>query len=82
MKKFTSALLAGAVLSVSMVGSSWADGKTIGVSWSNFQEERWKTDEAAMKGAIEARKRWGSLSSLLVIALVIRRSWPVARGHS
>ncbi|MEX3009828.1 D-xylose ABC transporter substrate-binding protein [Hoeflea sp. TYP-13] len=31
-----------------------ADGKTIGVSWSNFQEERWKTDEAAMKKAIEA----------------------------
>ena len=31
-----------------------AEGKTIGVSWSNFQEERWKTDEAAMKEAIEA----------------------------
>ena len=30
-----------------------AAGKTIGVSWSNFQEERWKTDEAAMKAAIE-----------------------------
>ncbi len=27
---------------------------TVGVSWSNFQEERWKTDEAAMKTAIEA----------------------------
>ena len=27
---------------------------TVGVSWSNFQEERWKTDEAAMKAAIEA----------------------------
>ncbi len=26
----------------------------IGVSWSNFQEERWKTDEAAMKSVIEA----------------------------
>ncbi|MCP4686965.1 MAG: D-xylose ABC transporter substrate-binding protein [Desulfobacterales bacterium] len=25
----------------------------IGVSWSNFQEERWKTDEAAMKSMIE-----------------------------
>src|SRR3546814_10845540 len=24
----------------------------IGVSWSNFQEERWKTDEAAIKAAI------------------------------
>ena len=33
-----------------------ADGhsKMIGVSWSNFQEERWKTDEAAIKGALEA----------------------------
>lgn len=25
---------------------------TVGVSWSNFQEERWKTDEAAIKAAI------------------------------
>ena len=25
----------------------------VGVSWSNFQEERWKRDEAAMKAAIE-----------------------------
>jgi len=33
---------------------AFAKGKIIGVSWSNFQEERWKTDEAAMKGAIEA----------------------------
>ena len=24
-----------------------AKDKVIGVSWSNFQEERWKTDEAA-----------------------------------
>ena len=35
-------------------GPILAEGKTIGVSWSNFQEERWKTDEAAMKAAIEA----------------------------
>ena len=26
-----------------------AAGPVVGVSWSNFQEERWKTDEAAMK---------------------------------
>ena len=25
----------------------------VGVSWSNFQEERWKRDEAAMKDALE-----------------------------
>jgi D-xylose transport system substrate-binding protein len=30
-----------------------ADKPVIGVSWSNFQEERWKTDEAAIKAAIE-----------------------------
>ncbi|OSP56618.1 substrate-binding domain-containing protein [Pseudoruegeria sp. SK021] len=27
---------------------------TVGVSWSNFQEERWKTDEAAIKSALDA----------------------------
>ena len=30
------------------------DGLTVGVSWSNFQEERWKTDEAAIVAALEA----------------------------
>ena len=30
--------------------SAWA--QTIGVSWSNFQEERWKTDEAAIKAEL------------------------------
>ncbi len=28
---------------------------TVGVSWSNFQEERWKTDEAAIKAALAKR---------------------------
>ncbi|HET8903723.1 MAG TPA: D-xylose ABC transporter substrate-binding protein [Saccharospirillum sp.] len=32
---------------------SMAHDLTIGVSWSNFQEERWKTDEAAIKAALE-----------------------------
>ncbi|MFW2541893.1 D-xylose ABC transporter substrate-binding protein [Primorskyibacter sp. 2E107] len=31
-----------------------ASAQTVGVSWSNFQEERWKTDEAAIKGALDA----------------------------
>ncbi len=31
-----------------------AMAQTVGVSWSNFQEERWKTDEAAIKAALEA----------------------------
>lgn len=34
--------------------SSAAMAQTVGVSWSNFQEERWKTDEAAIKTALEA----------------------------
>ncbi len=29
--------------------SSMAMAQTVGVSWSNFQEERWKTDEKAIK---------------------------------
>ena len=27
--------------------------QTVGVSWSNFQEERWRTDEAAIQGRLE-----------------------------
>lgn len=30
-----------------------AEGKKIGVSWSNFQEPRWKFDAAAMRSAIQ-----------------------------
>jgi D-xylose transport system substrate-binding protein len=44
-------------LSATALGTSvYADGHgiTVGVSWSNFQEERWKTDEAAIVAALEA----------------------------
>ena len=34
--------------------TAMAKSLVVGVSWSNFQEERWKTDEAAMKGQLEA----------------------------
>ncbi len=54
MRKFATALLAGAALSFSFVVFAEAKGKVIGVSWSNFQEERWKTDEAAIKAAVTA----------------------------
>ena len=50
MKKYAAAL-AGAVFAVSFAGNAFAKDKIIGVSWSNFQEERWKTDEAAIKAA-------------------------------
>ena len=39
-------LLAGAVLAGA---GSLAMAQAVGVSWSNFQEERWKTDEKAIK---------------------------------
>jgi len=29
-------------------------GPVVGISWSNFQEERWKTDEAALVAGLEA----------------------------
>src|ERR1700733_8417111 len=54
MRIFAAALLAAAAVSVGAAGPAYAKGKVIGVSWSNFQEERWKTDEAAMKAAIAA----------------------------
>ncbi len=44
--------IAVAVLAV-VSGSAFAKSLTVGVSWSNFQEERWKTDEAAMKAQLE-----------------------------
>jgi D-xylose transport system substrate-binding protein len=52
MTKFAVALLAGAALLLSFAALAQAKGKVIGVSWSNFQEERWKTDEAAIKAVV------------------------------
>ncbi|MDJ0627314.1 MAG: D-xylose ABC transporter substrate-binding protein [Rhodobacter sp.] len=47
-------LAAAAAVGVSTSVFAGSHEKTVGVSWSNFQEERWKTDEAAMKAALEA----------------------------
>jgi D-xylose transport system substrate-binding protein len=52
MKNFAK-LLAGTAMLVSMHTATIAADLTVGVSWSNFQEERWKTDEAAIKAALE-----------------------------
>src|ERR1700678_139376 len=54
MKKFAAALLAGGALSFTFIACAEAKGKVVGVSWSNFQEERWKTDEAAIKAVVAA----------------------------
>ncbi|WP_274627615.1 D-xylose ABC transporter substrate-binding protein [Arvimicrobium flavum] len=54
MKTFAAAMLAGVAMTLSLAAVAEAKDKVIGVSWSNFQEERWKTDEAAIKAAVEA----------------------------
>jgi D-xylose transport system substrate-binding protein len=46
--------LAAVIAVAGFSSAALADGKRIGVSWAQFQEERWKIDEAAMKAAIEA----------------------------
>jgi D-xylose transport system substrate-binding protein len=46
-----SALAAGLLSTTSAFAQQ--KGPVVGVSWSNFQEERWKTDEAAIKAAVE-----------------------------
>ncbi|TCK29035.1 xylose-binding protein [Ancylobacter aquaticus] len=43
-----------ALTTVMAMGAAHAQQPVVGVSWSNFQEERWKTDEAAIKKALEA----------------------------
>ena len=45
-------MLAVAIVGIGMAFSAAAE-TVVGVSWSNFQEERWKTDEAAIKAALE-----------------------------
>ncbi|HEY4161576.1 MAG TPA: D-xylose ABC transporter substrate-binding protein [Dongiaceae bacterium] len=50
--------LPSVALAVAVLGATpkpaAADDLVVGVSWSNFQEERWKTDEAAIKAALAA----------------------------
>ena len=55
MKSLKNIALGAALLASVSVTSFAAMAKdiTVGVSWSNFQEERWKTDEAAIKGALD-----------------------------
>ena len=49
-------VMAAAIVAAGFSTTAFADshGITVGVSWSNFQEERWKTDEAAIVAALEA----------------------------
>ncbi|QOL80484.1 D-xylose ABC transporter substrate-binding protein [Pseudooceanicola spongiae] len=47
-------ILAAVIAVAGFNSAALAQDLTVGVSWSNFQEERWKTDEAAIKKALEA----------------------------
>jgi D-xylose transport system substrate-binding protein len=47
------ALLAVVLAASTFTTAAHAEGKKIGVSWSNFQEPRWKFDAAAMRSAIQ-----------------------------
>ena len=59
--KSTKTLLLGAALlaSVGMTSmAAMAKDIVVGVSWSNFQEERWKTDEAAIKAGLGSNAKY------------------------
>jgi D-xylose transport system substrate-binding protein len=51
MKKLLIASLA--VIGLAVSASVSMAQVVVGVSWNNFQEERWKTDEAAIKGVLD-----------------------------
>ncbi len=52
MKKILIVVMAS-IVSMMYVLTAVAAKPVIGVSWSNFQEERWKTDEAAIKKVLD-----------------------------
>ncbi|MGV8954635.1 MAG: D-xylose ABC transporter substrate-binding protein [Cypionkella sp.] len=54
MNKFLAVLLCTTVISSAAGAALAQDAITVGVSWNNFQEERWKTDEAAIKKVLDA----------------------------
>ena len=47
----SASLLSGSFMALNSSAGAQG-GMVVGVSWSNFQEERWKTDEAAIKEAL------------------------------
>jgi len=46
-------VIAAVLAVISASSAALAEGKKIGVSWSNFQEPRWKFDAAAMRSSIQ-----------------------------
>jgi ABC-type xylose transport system substrate-binding protein len=71
-------LFMAAALSATALGTSvYADGHgiTVGVSWSNFQEERWKTDEAAHTESIVQQHRRLKPTIRISLQQKIRQRW-------
>jgi D-xylose transport system substrate-binding protein len=54
MRKLATAALAAVGMTFALSATANAADKTICVSWKTFQEERWKTDEAAIKAVVDA----------------------------
>ena len=56
MNRFLKWTMPAVALAATVAGAVFTEAKAqnlvVGVSWSNFQEERWKTDEAAIKAAL------------------------------
>ena len=52
-KPFKKILSVVALAALATVSTATLAQMTVGVSWSNFQEERWKTDENAIKAQLE-----------------------------
>ena len=46
-------VVAALSLSGPFAGPALAAGKTVGVSWRHFQEERWRIDEAGIKSVLD-----------------------------
>jgi D-xylose transport system substrate-binding protein len=46
-------IFVAATVMTALSGIAFSKSLTVGVSWSNFQEERWKTDEAAIKAQLK-----------------------------
>ena len=54
MTRLLATAAAAMMAATALTGGALAqDDVTVGVSWSNFQEERWKTDEAAIKEKLD-----------------------------
>jgi len=51
-KQIAAAFAAVVAVAIPQVAHAW--GEIVGVSWSNFQEERWKRDEAAIRAGLGA----------------------------